>query len=74
MVRGLIDATITALVPVITVAVTQFNNGSGQPSDLDFKALVLLGFTSQAIRAAVVPDTSDATPDPAPAKPAAAAS
>jgi hypothetical protein len=74
VVRGLIDATITALVPVITVAVTQFNNGGQPNSDLDFKALVLLGFTSQAIRAAVVPDTSDATPDTAPAKPAAAAS
>ena len=48
--RGLVDAWITALVPITTVALTQV-----QDTGLD--KLVLLGFTSQAIRAAVVPDS-----------------
>ncbi len=51
-VRGLIDASITALVPVITVAFTQFQNGG----DITILKLILLGFTSQAIRSAVLPD------------------
>ncbi|HEX4274187.1 MAG TPA: hypothetical protein VHZ74_02480 [Bryobacteraceae bacterium] len=59
-VRGVIDAAITAVVPVVTVALTQ--NGA----DLTFDKLVLLGFTSQAIRAAVVPEAAvDAAPAPA---------
>jgi hypothetical protein len=52
--RGAVDAVITALVPVVTVAVTQ---GAGT---LDVGKLILLGFTSQAIRAAVVPETTPA--------------
>ena len=63
--RGLLDAAITAVVPVITVALTQVQNGGTMGID----KLVLLGFTSQAIRAAVVPDSVS----PAPATPAAAA-
>jgi hypothetical protein len=50
--RGAVDALITALVPVVTVAVTQ---GAGT---LDVGKLILLGFTSQAIRAAVVPEST----------------
>jgi hypothetical protein len=61
----LLDASITAVVPIITVALTQV-----QGMGLD--KLVLLGFTSQAIRAAVVPDpVSPATATPAPAASAA---
>jgi hypothetical protein len=52
LLRGLLDATITAVVPVITVALTQVQNGGA----LGLDKLVLLGFTSQAIRAAVIPD------------------
>jgi hypothetical protein len=52
LLRGLLDATITAVVPVITVALTQAQNGG----TLGIDKLVLLGFTSQAIRAAVIPD------------------
>jgi hypothetical protein len=52
LLRGLLDAAITALVPVIAVAVTQAQNGGELPID----KLVMLGFTSQAIRAAVVPE------------------
>jgi hypothetical protein len=52
-VRGLIDASITALVPVFTVAFTQFQNGG----DLTVVKLILLGFTSQAIRSAVLPES-----------------
>jgi hypothetical protein len=62
LLRGLLDASITAVVPIITVALTQV-----QDTGLD--KLVLLGFTSQAIRAAVVPDPVT----PAPAAPVAAA-
>jgi hypothetical protein len=43
-------------------------NGGG----LSVDKLVLLGFTSQAIRAAVVPESVSATPDPQPAKATAA--
>jgi hypothetical protein len=53
--RGAADAVLTALVPVVTVAVTQ---GSGT---LDIGKLILLGFTSQAIRAAIVPESTVAT-------------
>jgi hypothetical protein len=49
--RGVLDAAITAFVPVVTVAVTQ------RPDDLDLGKLILLGFTSQAIRAAVIPES-----------------
>lgn len=66
LLRGLIDAAITALVPVITVAVTQAQNGG----DLAMDKLVLLGFTSQAIRAAVVPESiksASEAPNSAPA-------
>lgn len=70
LLRGLLDAAITAVVPIITVALTQVQNtGLGE--------LVLLGFTSQAIRAAVVPDAVSPTPAtpaataPPPAKPPA---
>jgi hypothetical protein len=52
LLRGLLDAAITAVVPVIAVAVTQVQNGGDLPID----KLVMLGFTSQAIRAAVVPE------------------
>jgi hypothetical protein len=59
LLRGLLDASITAVVPIITVALTQV-----QDTGLD--KLVLLGFTSQAIRAAVVPDqVSPVAPTPA---------
>jgi hypothetical protein len=52
-IRGLIDALITALVPVVTVAFTQVQNGGM----LSTNKLILLGFTSQAIRAAILPET-----------------
>ncbi|HVY92925.1 MAG TPA: hypothetical protein VHA14_09260, partial [Bryobacteraceae bacterium] len=52
-IRGLIDALITALVPVVTVAVTQVQNGGL----LSTNKLILLGFTSQAIRAAILPES-----------------
>lgn len=64
LLRGLLDASLTAMVPVITVIVTQLNTNASLP----IKDLVLLGFTSQAIRAAVIPDPIAATP---PAKTAA---
>jgi hypothetical protein len=53
LMRGLLDAAITAVVPVIAVAVTQARTGSVLPVD----ELVMLGFTSQAIRAAVIPNS-----------------
>ncbi len=59
LLRGLLDASITAVVPIVTVALTQVQ-------DTGLEKLVLLGFTSQAIRAAVVPDPVS----PAPAAPA----
>jgi hypothetical protein len=62
--RGLLDATITALVPVITVAVTQLQNGGST----SIGKLLLLGFTSQAIRAAVVPDPVASASNSMPAK------
>jgi len=49
--RGLLDAALTALVPVVTVAVTQAQN------KVSVGQLILIGFTSQAIRAAVVPES-----------------
>ncbi|HXE64043.1 MAG TPA: hypothetical protein VN519_10920 [Bryobacteraceae bacterium] len=52
-VRGIVDAVITALVPVVTVALTQVQNGGM----LSVDKLVLLGFTSQAIRAAILPES-----------------
>jgi hypothetical protein len=52
-IRGFIDAVITALVPVVTVAITQVQNGEELTAD----KLILLGFTSQAIRAAVLPES-----------------
>jgi hypothetical protein len=58
LLRGLLDAVITAVVPVITVALTQVQNGG----TLGIDKLVLLGFTSQAIRAAVIPDSVAVTP------------
>ena len=51
VVRGLLDAIITALVPVVTVAIANV----GQSGSLPIEKLVLLGFTSQAIRSAIVP-------------------
>jgi hypothetical protein len=63
--RGAVDAMITALVPVVTVAVTQ---GAGT---LDVGKLILLGFSSQAIRAAVIPEAAATTnAETQPAKPA----
>jgi hypothetical protein len=67
LLRGLLDAAITALVPVITVALTQVQNGG----TLGIDKLVLLGFTSQAIRAAVVQDSVSTPPPPPPATPTA---
>jgi len=67
LLRGLLDAAITAIVPVVTVALTQVQNGG----DLALDKLVLLGFTSQAIRAAVVPESVTGGPKTAAAKPAA---
>ncbi len=61
LLRGLIDASITAVVPVVTVAITQVQNG-GQS---DIGQLVLLGFTSQAIRAAVIPESVSTPLEPA---------
>ena len=58
--RGLLEAGITALVPVITVALTQVQAGVG------VDRLVLLGFTSQAIRAAVVPESVTPPPEAPP--------
>jgi hypothetical protein len=63
-VRGLIDASITALVPVFTVAFTQFQNGG----DLTVVKLILLGFTSQAIRSAVLPESVSVSAKPQSAK------
>jgi hypothetical protein len=68
LLRGLIDASITALVPVITVALTQVQNGG----NLTVDKLVLLGFTSQAIRAAIVPESVSGPAEPQPAKTTAA--
>jgi hypothetical protein len=74
--RGAIDAAITALVPVATVAVTEVQNGGA----LSAYKLILLGFTSQAIRAAVIPESvrpeaaqKTTVTDAKPAKPAATA-
>jgi hypothetical protein len=50
--RGVIDALLTALVPVVTVAITQLGNSA----DPGVAKLVTIGFTSQAIRSAIVPD------------------
>jgi len=50
--RGFIEAVLTALVPVATVALTQFNSQS-----VGFGKLLVIGFTSQAIRAAVIPES-----------------
>jgi hypothetical protein len=61
--RGTIDAVLTAIVPVVTVALTQFQNGG----NLGIDKLVLIGFTSQAIRAAIVPDTTSTALDTQPA-------
>ncbi|HYP06266.1 MAG TPA: hypothetical protein VER03_08510 [Bryobacteraceae bacterium] len=55
--RGIVDAFITAIVPVLTVAITQLQSGSAE--GLDISKLVLLGFTSQAIRTAIVPESTD---------------
>lgn len=52
LMRGLLDAAITALVPVVSVALTTLH--SGVPG---VENLILLGFSSQAIRAAVVPES-----------------
>jgi hypothetical protein len=68
LLRGLTDAALTALVPVITVALTQLQSG------LSISKLVMLGFTSQAIRAAVVPESVPSTTTAPPAKTAAASS
>jgi hypothetical protein len=66
LLRGLTDAALTALVPVITVALTQLQSG------LSISKLVMLGFTSQAIRAAVVPESVPSTTTATPAKTAPA--
>jgi hypothetical protein len=55
---GSMEALLTALVPVVTVAVTQAQNMGGTYT---WQTLVLLGFTSQAIRGALVP-SGDAKP------------
>jgi hypothetical protein len=68
LLRGLTDAALTALVPVITVALTQLQSG------LSISKLVMLGFTSQAIRAAVVPESVPSTTTTPPAKTAPASS
>ncbi len=52
LLRGLIDAALTAVVPVISVALAQIN----QPGSPSIHTLIVIGFTSQAIRAVVVPD------------------
>jgi hypothetical protein len=61
--RGIIDAVLTAIVPVVTVALTQFQNGG----NLGIDKLVLIGFTSQAIRAAIVPESVSTGADAQPA-------
>jgi hypothetical protein len=48
--RGVIDALLTALVPVVTVAITQLGSGA----DPGIAKLVTIGFTSQAIRSVIV--------------------
>lgn len=58
--RGFVDAVLTAVVPVITVAVTQAQTDS----TLDWRTLISLGFTSQAIRAALVPESVAPPPKP----------
>jgi hypothetical protein len=50
--RGVIDALLTALVPVVTIAITQIGNAT----DPGITKLVTIGFTSQAIRSAIVRD------------------
>ena len=57
--RGFVDAILTAIVPVVTVALTQVQNGG----TLGIDKLVLIGFTSQAIRAAIVPESGSAGTD-----------
>ncbi len=65
LLRGLLDAALTALVPVVSVAITHVNSGG----DLSAGTLVVLGFTSQAIRTVIVPDPVAPSPDaPPPAK------
>ena len=58
--RGVADALITAVLPVLTVAVAQIQDWTGPGLGID--KLVLLGFTSQAIRTAILPETTPATP------------
>jgi hypothetical protein len=62
LIRGLVDAMITASVPVLTVAITQFQTNS---TNLTPYTLILLGFTSQAVRAAIIPESTSATTAPA---------
>jgi hypothetical protein len=62
VIRGFLDSGITAIVPVLTVAMTQLHNGLSIPK------LVLLGFSSQAIRAAVLPESVTASSEPPPVK------
>lgn len=57
--RGALDASITAVVPVVSVALTHFD----KESMLGIDKLALLGFTSQAIRAVVVPESVSASPN-----------
>lgn len=61
--RGLVDAGVTAIVPVLTVAVTQANGSGDQP----WTTLIALGFTSQAIRAVIVPESANSGSSTSPA-------
>ena len=60
LLRGFLDAVITAVVPVISVAITQADSGGG----LGIDRLTLLGFSSQAIRTAILPERSTAAGTP----------
>jgi hypothetical protein len=65
--RGFADSIVTAIVPVVTVALTQTQTNA----DLAWTTLISLGVTSQAIRSAILPESvnSSAAP-PAPQAPA----
>ena len=54
LLRGGVDALVTAIVPVITLAVAQAQSNA---VNLEWTTLVSLGLTSQAIRAAIVPES-----------------
>jgi hypothetical protein len=55
--RAFADSIVTAIVPVVTVALTQTQTNA----DLTWTTLISLGVTSQAIRSAILPETVNAS-------------